>query len=78
MRDFDSVCPIGKVGRQAKGRGIPVVILTNAEKFLKKAALSLPDERRLIMGACGASQYVVKGVPQWAEQLTAGLEKLVH
>ena len=76
-QEFSAMCPAAQVGRKAREIGIPVVILTNASRFLPEKELPLDAERRLIMAACGASQYVVKADDHWSEHLKTALEKAV-
>ena len=77
LEEFDAMCPCAQVGRKARKRGFVVVILTNVSKFLPAKELSLAVERTLIMGACGASQYVVKTDTDWPKQLSTALGQAI-
>ena len=77
LQEFGTMCPAAQVGRKARKMGVPVVILTNISKFLLAKELSLAAERKLIMTACGASQYVVKTDNDWPKQLNSALETLI-
>ena len=77
FQEFDNMCPTAQIGRKARKVGVPVVILTNVSKFMPAKELSLAAERKLIMTACGASQYIVKTDGNWPKQLNSALETLI-
>jgi CheY-like chemotaxis protein len=61
--------PASKVGREAARKGAKVVILTNVAKFLPEDKLDTETERKLIMAACGATDYVLKTDDDWCSKV---------
>lgn len=76
LAEVDEKCPALPVGRLAAARGAKVVILTNCRKILRESDLDLRTERRLIMAASGASEYIAKTDDTWLDSLRKALRGL--
>ena len=65
------------LGRAAARKGAKVIILTNAERFLKEGSLDTQAQQRIVMAVCGASAYIVKTDDDWDGRLRNELAGLL-